>query len=160
MPESTAFFLSEMFFRFAHVSFASDISLHTSALKCAYGLYTLFPPRYFSMSDMFQNHVDLLQLWIVDDLQETDDVWMSDLLENGNLSFRLVLRGNSHLAKPSFLREALYDFNGHIIARLQAACQFDLAMLTSSNLVNDFVLVDEFSSRYEVLFDQCFVCPT
>jgi len=46
-----------------------------------------------------------------------------------------------------------------MVARLKTARQFDLAMHTSSYLVDDLILIDKLSASNEVLFDLCLMGP-
>lgn len=78
---------------------------------------------------------------------------MSNLLQDGNLSLRLDLGIYCDLAQPSFLGKALYDLDRDVVSGVETPCQFDLAMDSSPNLLDDFVLVYELPAGDKVLFD-------
>ena len=82
---------------------------------------------------------------------------MPNLLENSDLPLRLVFRRHCDPSKPALLGEALYDFDGDMVTGLETACQFDLAMYASANLIDDFVLVDQLAASEEILFNLSFV---
>ncbi len=46
-----------------------------------------------------------------------------------------------------------------MVTRFKTARQLDLAMYTSSYLVDDLILIDELSASNEILFDLCLVGP-
>ncbi len=51
----------------------------------------------------------------------------------------------------------MYDLDGNIVTGFQTACQLDLAVNPSTNLVDDLVLVYEFAASDEILFNLSFV---
>lgn len=84
---------------------------------------------------------------------------MTNLLQNGNFSFSLVYRRHSDLSKFPLLRKSLYDFDSDIFARFKTPCQLDLPMHSSTDLVDDFILIYQFAARELVVFDLCLVGP-
>lgn len=133
------------------------LPLDPPALVDAYLVVALLAPDDLAELDVFQDHVDLLELGVVDDLQEADDVGMSNLLEDGDLPFRLVLGRHGDPAQLALLGEALYDLDGYIIARLETPGQFDLAMHAATDLVDDLVLVDQLAPADLIEIDVGFV---
>lgn len=108
---------------------------------------------------MLQHHVYLLEFRIVDNFYQADDIWMPNLLQDSDFPLCLILGRDCDPPEPSFLREALYNFDRNILLRVQAACKFDLSMYTAPNFVDDLVLIDQFPPGYKILFDLCLVCP-
>ena len=108
---------------------------------------------------MFQHHVDFLQLRIVDHFEQTDNIGMADLLQDGDFSLCLVFRRNGDSSQLALLGEALYDLDRNKVTRLKTSCQFDLAMHAPADLFNDLVLVYQFAAGNEVLLDLGFVGP-
>jgi hypothetical protein len=131
--------------------------LYPASLVLADPWITLPPPHYLSELDTLQHHVDLLQFGVIDDFEEADDIGMSDLLENGNLSLGLILWGDGDSSKSALLGEALHDLDSHILSCLETPRQFDLAMNASAYLVDDLVLIYQFATGEGILFDLGFV---
>lgn len=82
---------------------------------------------------------------------------MSNLLEDSDLSLRLIFRRHRDSSQLALLGESLYDLDGDIFSRLETPSQLDLAMYPSANLVDDLVLVYQLSPGDEILFDLGFV---
>lgn len=102
-----------------------------------------FAPDNLAELYMLENHVDLLELGIVNHLEQGDNVGVPDFFENGNLLLGLVLgRHGRDSSKAAFFGEARYDFDGDVVGGLYVAGQLDLAMHAAANLFDNLVLVD------------------
>lgn len=108
---------------------------------------------------MLQDHIYLLQFWIIDNLEQPNDVGVSDLLEDGNFSLCLALGRHCYPSQPALLGKALDDLDRDKVASLQAPGQFDLAMYTSAYLVDDLILIDQLASSDEILLNLGLVSP-
>lgn len=114
---------------------------------------------YLPKLDILKDHIYLLELWVIDDFEQADNIRMSYLLQDCNLSFGLALGSDSDLAQSTFLGEPLYDLDRHNVARLKTTGSLDFAKYPSTNLIDDLVLIDELAACDEVLFDLCFMSP-
>jgi hypothetical protein len=108
---------------------------------------------------MLENHIYLLQLGVIDDFEEADNIRVSYFLQDSYLPLGFVLWCDSDPAKPTFLGKPWYDLDSYKVTCLKTAGQFDLAMNTSSYLVDDLILIDELSASNEVLLDLCLMGP-
>jgi hypothetical protein len=108
---------------------------------------------------MLENHIYLLQFGVVDDFKEADNIRVSHFLQDSYLTLGFVLWCDSDPAKPTFLGKSRYDLDSYIVTCLKTACQFDLAMNTSSYLVDDLILIDELSASNVVLLNLCLMGP-
>lgn len=130
---------------FGSLRLASHLALDASPFELADMWETLLAPDHFTKFDVLENHVDLLKFRIVDNFEEGDDVFMSDLLENGDFLLGLVLRGlGGDPTESSFLRKSRNDLDGHVLAGLHVSSQLDLSMHAPANLLNHLILVDGF----------------
>ena len=108
---------------------------------------------------MLKDHIDLLQLGVIDNFEEADHIRMPDLLQNSNLPLGFVFWRDCDPAESTFLGESLYDLDSYVFAGLKTASQFDLAMHTSAYLIDDLVLINQFTASNEVLLNLCLMCP-
>lgn len=141
---------------------ASLLSFSSPALKSTDMRQSLLSPDNLSTLDVLKDHVDLLEFGIVNDFEEGDHIGMSNLLQDGNFPLGLLLgiHIGSNLAEPSLLGESWDDLDSHIFSILEVSGQFDLAMDTAADLVNDLVVVDDLSARRKVPIDIGDMSPT
>jgi hypothetical protein len=142
--------LEELFVTFLLGSrgFASHLSLDAPSLIQTDVRETLLAPNHFTQLHMLENHVDLLKLWIIDDLEQGYHVRVTNLLEDGDFLFRLILRRHGRdFAKAALLRKARDDLDGHILVCFQVASQLDFAVHPTANFFDHFILVDELPAR-------------
>ncbi|KAI7514938.1 hypothetical protein KC347_g47 [Hortaea werneckii] len=79
------------------------------------------------------------------------NVRMSSLLQNGNLLLHLVLRSRDKLPELPSLRVPLDNLDGNVrIVRLQITTELDFTMRAATELVYDFIVVDQLSARNRV----------
>jgi len=108
---------------------------------------TLLAPHNFTEFHMLKNHVDLLELRVVNDFEKGDDIRVTDLLQDGDFLLRLVLgRLCCNLSKATLLGETWDDFDSHIFACFEVASQLDFTMHSTSNFFNHFILVNELAA--------------
>jgi hypothetical protein len=143
----------------AHITIPTDFPFNASSLVQTYQWRAFLPPYYLSQFNVLEDHINLLQFGVIDDFEEADHIRMSDLLQNSNLPLGLVFWRHCDPAEPTLLRESLYDLDCYVFAGLKTACQFDLAVYTSAYLVDDLVLINQFTASNEVLLNLCFMCP-
>lgn len=133
---------------------APHLLLQSVALEVVDVRQALLPPNNFSPLYMLKNHVDLLQLGVIDNLEKRDNVRMSNLLQNGDLPVDVLLRiPGGQFPQAAGLGQTRDNLDSHIFAILEVLSKFDLAMLATPYFLDDLVLVDEFAAGCIVAID-------
>lgn len=104
---------------------------------------------------MLETQVDLFIVRVIDDFEEGHDVRMPDLFQNGNFPLRLLERRHI-LCDPSestLLGEARDNLDCHVLAIVEIAGQLDFAVSTSSNFVENLVVINDLASSGVVSVD-------
>lgn len=161
LPCPAALHIPEQVFVCPSIILATKLPLNPPSFEGTNAYVSLSPPLYFSMLDEFQDHVDLVEVRVVNDLVQAYDVRVPNLLENGDLPLGLVFWRDGDLSKTALSpRVPLYDLDGHpevvVLWSVLVSCNLDLAVNSPSDLGKNLILVDELASGRLVL-DSCLV---
>src|ERR1700722_9145431 len=110
------------------------------------------PPFDLTVLDKLKNDVHLLPTWVIDNLEETDHVLMSSLLQDGNLFLHSIF-GSTQFAKPTLSRVSGHDFDRDENIILDITPFLNLAVLTLAELFQNLVAIDQFIASVHVMFN-------